>query len=66
MADKEKKKDRGEGTKTDRRRLAYLKIRAQELKKEQQANKEESNALRAKLGMSGKKGKKGGDGDDED
>ena len=41
--------------KSDRRRLAYLKIRGQEIKQELQANKEESEALRQKLGKSGKR-----------
>jgi hypothetical protein len=64
MADSEKK-GRGKGAeggegKTDKRRLSYLKIRARELKKEQQAVKVETDALRAKLGVAGKgKGKKG-------
>ncbi len=74
MADSEKK-GRGKGAegggegKTDKRRLSYLKIRAREIKKEQQAIKTETDALRAKLGVAGKgrKGKKaGGDDDDED
>lgn len=58
--------------KADRRRLSYLKTRSQELKKELQANKEESEAIRQKLGKSGKRkagaaapGAAGGD-DDED
>jgi hypothetical protein len=72
MADSEKK-GRGKGTeggegKTDKRRLSYLKIRGRELKKEQQAIKEETDALRAKLGVAGKgkKGKKSAGDDDED
>jgi len=72
MADSEKK-GRGKGAeggegKTDKRRLSYLKIRGRELKKEQQAIKEETDALRAKLGVAGKgkKGKKPAGDDDED
>ena len=69
MADNEKKKGRGEGGegKTDKRRLGYLKIRARELKKEQQAIKTETDALRAKMGVAGKGRKnKKATGDDED
>jgi predicted RNase H-like nuclease (RuvC/YqgF family) len=57
----------GKADKSERRRLGYLKTRAQELKKELQANKEEAEALRKKLGKGGKRkmGKPGGDGDDE-
>ncbi len=72
MADSEKK-GRGKGAeggegKTDKRRLSYLKIRGRELKKEQQAIKEETDALRAKLGVAGKgkKGKQAAGDDDED
>jgi len=76
MADSEKK-GRGKGAeggegKTDKRRLSYLKIRGRELKKEQQAIKTETDALRAKMGVAGKgrKNKKAaaaaGDDDDED
>lgn len=43
------------GAKSDRRRLSYLKTRSQELKKELQANKEESEAIRQKLGKTGKR-----------
>ena len=72
MADSEKRRGKGGeagDSKTDKRRLAYLKIRGRELKKEQQAIKEETEALRAKLG-GGKGGKKNkqaaGDDEDED
>ncbi len=73
MADNEKK-GRGKGGeggegKNDKRRLAYLKIRSRELKKEQQAVKVETDTLRTRLGVTGKgrKNKKaGGEGDDED
>lgn len=41
--------------KSDRRRLSYLRTRAQELKQELQKNKEESEAIRQKLGKSGKR-----------
>jgi cell division protein FtsB len=37
--------------KADRRRLAYLKERSKDLKKEMQTLKTESEALRAKLGI---------------
>lgn len=58
------------GEKEDRRRIGYLKMRGRELKKEAQANREEMEALRAKLGMGARGNKKkgqdaGGDDDDE-
>lgn len=48
----------GGGAKVDRRRLNYLKLRSQEIKKELQANKAETEALRKKLGMAPKTKKK--------
>jgi hypothetical protein len=56
--------------KNDRKRLNYLKTRGKELKAEMQAVKNESNALREKLGMTvkapgGKKAGGAGGGDDE-
>ncbi|MBV9990013.1 MAG: hypothetical protein JOZ72_01855 [Alphaproteobacteria bacterium] len=66
-AGKAGKEDSG---KADRRRLIYLKARGKELKKEVQANKDEAEALRQKLGMGSRKGRNKGeaaadDGDDE-
>jgi len=49
---------KGGGAKVDRRRLNYLKLRSQEIKKELQANKAETDALRKKLGMAPKTKKK--------
>jgi hypothetical protein len=54
-----------EDRKNDRKRLGYLKQRAKEIKKEQQAIKDETNALRAKMGIS-ERGKKAGGGDDDE
>ena len=64
MADEEKKKKapRDAAGKGDRKRLTYLRERGKELRKEQQAIKTETGALRAKLGMSGGDGAKGGKG----
>ena len=55
-----------EDRKNDRKRLGYLKQRAKELKKEQQAIKDETNALRTKMGLAGRGKKAGGGDDDED
>jgi hypothetical protein len=62
MADEEKKKkgSRDAAGKADRKRLNYLRERGKELRKEQQAIKTETGALRAKLGMTG--GEKAGGG----
>jgi hypothetical protein len=65
MADAKKPEGKAANGKSDRRRLSYLKIRGQELRKELQANKQESDALRKKLGAGPKK-KKGGDEDDDE
>ena len=64
MAEAKKPEGKAANGKSDRRRLAYLKIRGQELRKELQANKQESDALRKKLGTGPKK--KGGDEDDDE
>jgi hypothetical protein len=76
MADTEKSEGKkkkvkppgAEDRKNDRKRLSYLKQRAKELKKEQQAIKDETNALRTKMGVAdrGKKPGAGGGEDDED
>ena len=60
----EKKKTEGASKKGsgDRKRLAYLKIRAKDLKAEMTAAKKEMLALRQKLGV----GKKAGGDDDAD
>lgn len=75
MAPNEKKPGTAKGkpvdeTRAAKRRLAYLKVRAKEMKQEMQAIKNESTALREKLGMGAKKKPKkadkgGGDDDDE-
>jgi cell division protein FtsB len=46
--------DMSEGAKADRRRLAYLKERSKDLKKEMLALKSETDALLAKLGIRAK------------
>ena len=74
MADNEKsenkkKKVKPPGTedrKNDRKRLGYLKQRGKELKKEQQAIKDETNALRTKMGIADRGKKPGAAGGDED
>jgi len=75
MAPNDKKPGTAKGkpvdeTKTAKRRLSYLKMRAKEMKQEMQAIKNESNALREKLGMGAKskskKADKGGGEDDDE
>lgn len=73
MADENKARPEGKGkgkgkegrVLSDRKRLSYLKIRYNEMRKETQALKAEMSALREKVGAS--KGKKDGaeDGGDE-
>jgi hypothetical protein len=49
--EKSKEEKKRPESKTDRKRLAYLKSRSKELKAEMQAVKKEAIALRVKLGM---------------
>lgn len=68
-SDNKKKKVKAPGAedrKNDRKRLGYLKQRAKELKKEQQTIKDETNALRAKMGIADRGKKAGGSDEDED